>query len=122
MAEGIGEAYKRKPDYRLHTPDQTTTINLDHSTMSKENKDRLPANVVPVRYDLAVKTDVEQGTFEGKVVIEYVRVIISLAAQFIPHIYRLAIRELSSVSQAMKVPTVLLTRFPRSSTSTRTNP
>jgi hypothetical protein len=83
MAEGTGEAYKRKQDYRKHAPNSTTTINLDHSTMSKENKDRLPTNVVPVHYHLAVKTDVEQGTFEGKVVIQYVAGIISLGAQLI---------------------------------------
>lgn len=37
--------------------------------MTKNNKDRLPTNVAPVHYDLVIKTDVEQGTFEGKAVI-----------------------------------------------------
>ncbi|KAJ9096130.1 hypothetical protein QFC20_006505 [Naganishia adeliensis] len=38
--------------------------------MIKENKDRLPTDVAPVHYDLVIKTDVEQGTFEGKAIIQ----------------------------------------------------
>ncbi|KAJ9091779.1 hypothetical protein QFC21_007082 [Naganishia friedmannii] len=33
------------------------------------NKDRLPTDVIPSHYDLAFKTDIESGTFDGKAII-----------------------------------------------------
>ncbi|KAJ9094221.1 hypothetical protein QFC21_006047 [Naganishia friedmannii] len=37
--------------------------------MTLGNKDRLPVNITPFHYDLAIKSDVERGSFEGKAVI-----------------------------------------------------
>lgn len=66
--------------------------------MSQENSDRIPTNVVPVHYDLAIKTDVEEGTFEGKAVIQYVLVIIPHGMQLITHVCSLSIKEATNVS------------------------
>lgn len=38
--------------------------------MAHDNKDRLPANITPFHYDVVIKTNVDQGIFEGKVVIQ----------------------------------------------------
>lgn len=38
--------------------------------MTRENKDRLPVNITPFHYDVAIKTDVDRGSFEGKAVIQ----------------------------------------------------
>ena len=42
-----------------------------HSRRLRPERDVLPTNVVPVNYDLTIKPDMVNFTFEGKVSIEY---------------------------------------------------
>jgi len=37
--------------------------------MQPRNEDRLPTNIFPRHYDLAIKTDINEGVFEGKSII-----------------------------------------------------